>query len=199
MTKRNFQFVFLAVISFTPLLISVRGLYEVKVIQNKLSEITANIKVLGDSTDKDSPEEPEYIWIPSINVSAKIQNLGVMASGEMEVPSNIVDVGWFNLGPRPGEIGSAVIAGHLDGKNGEAGVFADLDKLKTGDKLYIRDTKGEMIIFVVKESRDYDPGFADEVFSANDGVYLNLITCDGVWNKNKNSYSKRLVVFTDEE
>jgi LPXTG-site transpeptidase (sortase) family protein len=106
-------------------------------------------------------------------------------------------VGWFEPGPRPGEIGSAVIAGHVDGESGEPAVFTNLYKLKEGDKLYIEDDKGGSIAFVVRESRTYDPGYADEVFIQNDNAHLNLITCDGVWDGVKKSYSKRLVVFTD--
>jgi len=144
-----------------------------------------------------SPGSPTRLIIPAININASIQPLGVTPGGEMEVPSNTIDVGWFKFGSRPGEKGSAVIAGHFDRENGEAGVFADLYKLKKGDKLYIKDDKGTITPFVVRESRTYDPGYADVIFSRNDSDYLNLITCDGVWDGAKKSYSKRLVVFTD--
>ena len=146
---------------------------------------------------KVSLELPVRLIIPVINVNAKIQYLGVTPNGEMEIPSNATDVGWFKLGPRPGERGSAVIAGHLDGKNGEAGVFINLYKLKKGNILYIKDAKGKIISFVVRESRIYDPGYANDVFSGSDSAHLNLITCDGVWDGAKKSYSKRLVVFAD--
>src|ERR1035437_7451383 len=140
---------------------------------------------------------PVRLIIPVNNVNAKMQYLGVTTKGEMEVPSNATDVGWFKLGPRPGEKGSAVIAGHFDGENGEAGVFTNLNKLKKGDKLYIKDVKGKTISFIVRESRTYNPGYANDVFSGNKSAYLNLITCDGVWDGAKKSYSKRLVVFAD--
>jgi len=91
----------------------------------------------------------------------------------------------FDLGPRPGERGSAVIAGHLDGKNGEAGVFVNLDKLKTGDKLYVEDGKGTSTTFIVRGSHAYNPGYADDVFSGTNSAHLNLITCDGVWDELK--------------
>jgi len=135
--------------------------------------------------------------IPVINVNAKIQYLGVTSNGEMEIPSNATDVGWFKLGPRPGERGSAVIAGHLDGENDKVGVFINLYKLKKGNKLYIKDDRGKTISFVVRESRIYDPGYANDVFSGSDSAHLNLITCDGVWNEAKKTYNKRLVVFAD--
>jgi sortase A len=150
-------------------------------------------RVLG----KTSEGHPVHLFIPAIGVSANIQRLGVEADGEMAVPSNTYDVGWFELGTRPGEKGSAVIAGHLNGKNGELGVFANLSKLKDGNIVYVEDDSGTVNVFVVRESRVYQPGFAENVFNANDGVYLNLVTCDGVWNRDINSFSKRLVVFTD--
>ena len=140
---------------------------------------------------------PARLIIPAINVDANIQYVGVTPKGAMEVPNNTSDVGWFKLGSRPGKKGSAVISGHFDGKNGEPAVFTNLNKLKKGDKLYIKDDKGISIAFVVRESRIYNPGYADEVFSLNDGTHLNLVTCDGVWDGTKKSFTKRLVVFAD--
>jgi LPXTG-site transpeptidase (sortase) family protein len=144
-----------------------------------------------------SPGPPVHLIIPVINVDANIQPLGVDANGEMEMVENTIDVGWFEPGSKPGEKGSAVMAGHLDGRNSETGVFSNLDKLKPGDKLYVEDNKGLLRAFVVRESRVYDPGYAEEVFSSNDKAHLNLITCDGSWDGSKKSYTKRLVVFTD--
>lgn len=152
---------------------------------------------IAQIANKTSPGLPVSLTIPQINVNAGIQQIGVTSKGEMDVPSNIADVGWFKLGSRPGEKGSAVIDGHFDGKNGEAGVFFNLYKLKKGDKLYVKDDKGITFIFIVRESRTYDTGYAEEVFSPNDNAHLNLVTCDGVWDGVKKSYSKRLVVFAD--
>jgi LPXTG-site transpeptidase (sortase) family protein len=132
-----------------------------------------------------------------INVNAGIQRVGLTPKREMEVPTNTTDVGWFMLGPRPGEVGSAVIAGHFDGANNKVGVFTDLYKLKVGDKLSVVDDKGTTVTFVVRESRIYSPGLADDVFSSSDSAHLNLITCDGVWDRSKKSYDQRLVVFAD--
>ncbi len=146
---------------------------------------------------KVSTGAPVRLMIPAINVDASIQQVGVTSKGEMGPPSNTIDVGWFNPGPRPGEKGSAVIDGHVDGGNSEAGVFANLYKLKRGDTLYVKDDKGTTTTFIVRESRIYDPGLAEEVFSLSDSAHLNLVTCDGVWDGAKKNYTKRLVVFTD--
>jgi len=93
------------------------------------------------------------------------------------------------------------MAGHYGIKNGKVLVFNDLSKLRPGDKLYINDDQGATFTFVVRESKIYDPQ-ADtlEIFTSNDGkVHLNLITCEGTWNKATQNYSKRLVVFADKK
>jgi len=143
-------------------------------------------------------ESPIRLMIPSISVNAAIQYVGVDDKKEMETPTNSTDVGWFDLGVLPGKKGSAVIDGHFDDQSGEAGVFFNLYKLKPGDKVYLTDSSGQTLAFAVRESRLYDPGNADFLFSRNDSSHLNLITCDGVWDGTKKSYSKRLVVFTDK-
>lgn len=146
--------------------------------------------------------KPVRLKIPEINVDSAIESLGLAIDGAMDVPEGPRDVAWFNIGPRPGENGSAVIAGHYGTWVGGAGsVFDDLNKLKKGDKLYVEYEKGIIITFVVRESRTYDPkADASDVFGSNDeNPHLNLITCDGIWNKVSKSYSERLVVFTDKE
>lgn len=140
---------------------------------------------------------PVRLKIPKINVDANIQYVSMTAQGEMEVPNNTVDVGWFFPGTRPGDKGSAVIAGHVDGQDNTTGVFFNLNKLKPGDKLYVEDNLGKLTIFVVQYSRIYPPGYANEVFRSNDIARLNLVTCDGIWDGSQKSYTNRLVVFAN--
>lgn len=152
-------------------------------------------RTLGTETEKRSL--PTLLKIPSINIAASVEQVGLTIEGEMDVPKNVNNVGWYNLGPKPGEWGSSVVAGHFDGIYGQDAVFTNLNKLREGDKIYIEDEDGNTITFVVTGSRVYDPGFAEDVFVRNDGRYLNLITCDGVWDGSKKSFSKRLVVFAE--
>jgi LPXTG-site transpeptidase (sortase) family protein len=177
--------------------LSINNQAERRQIQSTTQFTEAKKQILALEAQKESQGLPVHLEIPSINVNADIESVGLTSEGAMGVPHTSVNAGWFYLGPRPGERGSAVIAGHLDGENGEPGVFTNLYKLKKGDRLYIEDGKGKSLVFAVRESRTYDPGYADDVFSRNDGAHLNLITCDGVWDGTKKSYSKRLVVFAD--
>lgn len=143
---------------------------------------------------------PIRLTIPKINVGATIEYVGVASDGNMDVPKDPNDVAWFELGPRPGEIGSAVIAGHYGWKNNTSAAFDAISTLQKNDKIFVEDDTGTTIAFVVSEIRLYDPkSDASSVFESNDGKsHLNLVTCEGVWDATSKSYSKRLVVFTDK-
>lgn len=144
---------------------------------------------------------PVRLKIPGINVEAALEYVGLTPKGAMGVPKDFTNVAWFNLGPRPGEKGSAVMAGHYGRKNGKGSVFDNLYKLRPGDKLSVEDDQGTIISFVVRATRRYDPNAnASAVFGSNDGkAHLNLVTCEGTWDKISQSYSQRLVIFTDQE
>jgi LPXTG-site transpeptidase (sortase) family protein len=145
---------------------------------------------------------PVRFVIPKINVDATIEYVGVTSDGSaMDVPKKPADVAWFNLGPRPGEIGSAVIAGHYGWRNNVPAVFDNLRKLIIGDTVYVEDAEGATATFVVREIRTYtQQADATDVFISSDGLaHLNLITCEGTWSKAQQSYSNRLVVFTDKK
>jgi len=141
---------------------------------------------------------PIHVSIPSIKVDATVVHLGLTASWEMDVPNNAHDVSWYNLGVKPWEIGSAVIAGHLDWKNGVKAVFSHLDELKKWDKIYIKNDAWKDLVFIVRESRMYNmDDDATEIFVSNSWTHLNFITCSGSWDTTRQKYTKRLVVFSD--
>ena len=143
---------------------------------------------------------PVRLEIPKIDVDSAVEYVGLASDGSMDVPKRPENVAWYQPGVRPGDIGSAVIAGHFGfWKNGEGSVFDELNKLKRGDLIYIHDEKGEIITFVVRELKIFeDNEDAASVFISNDNkAHLNLITCQGNWDKVTQSYPKRLVVFAD--
>lgn len=142
---------------------------------------------------------PTRLEIGEIKVSSTIKPVGLTSDGDMAIDDSIGDVAWYQLGPRPGEKGNAVIAGHYGWKDGEAAVFNDLHTLQAGSEVSVYDQEGLKVTFVVREIRTYNPeADATEVFRSNDGkAHLNLITCNGSWNNSLQTYSTRLVVFTD--
>jgi LPXTG-site transpeptidase (sortase) family protein len=142
---------------------------------------------------------PARISIPRIKVDALVQYMGLTKANSMDVPKNIDDTGWYKYGTLPGNIGSAVIAGHIDGPKGQPAVFAELNKLQTGDHVSITDTNGAVVQFTVRTSKTYGPNEQpDEVFHSTDGAHLNLITCSGEWDSKQHQFLERLVVFADK-
>ena len=144
---------------------------------------------------------PLRLKIPVINIDAQVEYVGLTPSGAMGVPKHPDSVGWFELGPRPGNSGSAVIAGHSGiWLNGRETVFNNVNNLRTGDKLYVEDDRGVTTSFIVRENRSFRPeADASSVFSSDDGKsHLNLITCED-WDQDSETYTARLVIFTDKE
>lgn len=140
---------------------------------------------------------PKTLSIPAISVTANFESVAMDSQGRMDVPKLPADVGWYNLGAKPGEQGSAVVAGHLDDPSGAPAVFWDLSKLKEGNIINITDSNGKAYSFRVfkKASYPYNNFPLRQVFADTSGKYLNLITCAGTWDKNAKIYSNREVVF----
>lgn len=114
----------------------------------------------------------------------------------MDVPS-WNNAAWYNLGPRPGQAGSAVIAGHYDTTAGAPAIFYNLSELLPGDDIHLIDVTSKTITFKVANVRNYpyDLFPVDEVFNDPSGHKLNLITCSGTWSYALQTYTDRLVVY----
>lgn len=141
---------------------------------------------------------PSRLYIPSLNIDAKVQHVGIAASGNMAVPSNFTDVGWYKYGTVPGRQGSAVIDGHVDNGLSLPGVFKRLTDIKIGDDVYIEDSEGHKLHFVVYdvEVYPYKSVPMDTVFASSMTANLNLITCEGSWVQSGKTYDHRIVVYT---
>jgi LPXTG-site transpeptidase (sortase) family protein len=192
MSRRTLLAIVLIVCALCALLFVAHNFHRKPAVQN-----TSQSLPIQQHGDRDAGL-PVRLKIPRIGVDAAVEDVGLTPDGSMGVPDRLADVAWYKLGPRPGQWGSAVIAGHRSSKEWMPAVFDNLHDLHPGDYLYIEDDKGSTIAFIVRESRIYDPeANAGDVFSQSDGVHLNLITCDGTWNEAQKSFSKRLVIFAD--
>jgi len=141
---------------------------------------------------------PERLIIPSLGIDANVQEVGINAKGNMGVPSNFSDVAWYKYGTTPGDMGSAVIDGHVDNGLGLAGVFKHLGDMQIGDDVYVENKDGERLHFVVTDIQSYPYKDApdEQIFNAGDAARLNLITCEGKWVKADKTYDQRLVIYT---
>lgn len=139
---------------------------------------------------------PTRITIPAINVDARVQSVGLSWHGTIAVPTNYTDVGWYRLGPAPGEPGSAIIDGHLNNGFALPGVFLHLDRIVPGNDIYIVAASGRRWHFVVTETQtiEYRSPLPEGIGAASGPSKLILVTCDGDWIAREKTYDRRLIV-----
>ncbi|MFC5775586.1 class F sortase [Ectobacillus antri] len=140
---------------------------------------------------------PTKISIPRLSLEAQVVPVQLTTDGAMEVPKDVKKVGWYALGAAPGEIGTAVLAGHVDNYIGP-GIFFYLKRIRLGDEIMVYGEDGKKLTFTVfkKEVYPFNQAPVEEIFSAADGKYLNIITCDGRYDRRTENHEKRLVVYT---
>jgi Sortase domain len=142
---------------------------------------------------------PVALTIPAIGVQTTLTDLGLTLSGALQVPSSTSVAGWYTGSPRPGAIGSAVIAGHIDSRVGP-GVFFRLPQLRRGDRVYVRRADRTLAVFTVTAVRMYakDDFPTSAVYGPTPDPELRLITCGGVFDPGLRSYLGNTVVYATE-
>ena len=140
---------------------------------------------------------PVALRIPAIDVSVSLSTLGLNSDGTVQVPTKFAEPGWYRLGPTPGQVGSAVILGHVDDKNGPA-VFYRLKFLKPGDKVDVSLANGVVAHFAVKSVATYPKKAfpAQQVYASHGFSALQLVTCGGQFDKSAGSYLSNVVAYT---
>lgn len=140
-----------------------------------------------------------HLTIPAIGVSQRLLRLGLRPDRTVEVPSpaDADYPGWYRLGTSPGQIGSAVILGHVDSLTGPA-VFYELRSLEKGNRVDVRLADGSVAHFAVQDvvtypNRDFP---ARKVYASPGYRALNLVTCGGAYDKGRGGYQSNVVAYT---
>jgi Sortase domain len=140
---------------------------------------------------------PIELTIPAISLAVSLSTLGLNADGTVQVPTDIQQPGWYRLGPSPGEIGSAVILGHVDSYKGPA-VFFNLRAMVPGDLVDVSLSDGITAHFKVTSVVMYlKTNFPDQsVYTSHGYSALQLVTCGGVFDAQTGHYLSNVVVYT---
>jgi hypothetical protein len=142
--------------------------------------------------------EPVRISIATLGIDSSLMELGLGSDGTLEVPPRASPAGWFTGAPTPGELGPAIIVGHVDW-NGRPGVFVDLWRISTNDEVIVDRADGTTATFRVA----YVLQFAKQDFPSRlvygdlDHSGLRLITCGGSFDRRTGSYADNIVVFAE--
>ncbi|MCC6628185.1 MAG: class F sortase [Chloroflexi bacterium] len=140
---------------------------------------------------------PQRLLIPSLRVNAPVRAVAVDAQGNMESPATAWETAWYAPGPRPGQIGNAAIAGHVDFAGVGPAVFWSLRALDPGDAVWVIDDTGARRRFLIEIVADYRPAEAplERVFGDHAEANLNLLTCAGDFDPLSRSYDRRVVAY----
>ncbi|OXM45444.1 class F sortase [Amycolatopsis alba] len=142
--------------------------------------------------------DPVLIELPKIRAKSTLVPLGLNKDNTLQVPpvSRPMQAGWFSEGVSPGEIGPAVIAGHVDG-NKQPGIFCRLKEMQAGDHVVISRADGLVLTFVVTRVMqvDKDEFPTDAVYGDTSDPQLRLITCGGSFDRTVRSYRDNIIVF----
>ena len=141
---------------------------------------------------------PVRLQIPSIGVDSDLMDLGLQTDGTLEVPPSGFPAGWYTGAPTPGELGPAIITGHVDW-GGQPGVFFDLWELSTGDEIAITRQDGSTARFRVTRVEQFAKhAFPTQaVYGDLDHAGLRLITCGGDFDPQARSYRDNVIVFAE--
>jgi sortase (surface protein transpeptidase) len=150
----------------------------------------------GGLSAAQTPAAPVELTIPAIGVRNSVVNLGLQPNGSLQVPLSTGVVGWYTGSPRPGAVGSSVLAGHVDSKSGP-GVFYWLSALRAGDRVYVRRADGTMAVFSVTKVQTYpkDEFPTAAVYGATPDPELRLITCGGTFDSASGHYLNNVVAY----
>jgi sortase (surface protein transpeptidase) len=144
----------------------------------------------------DAVAEPVRLHIPAIGVDSPLETLRRAADQSIEVPGQPSSAGWWADGPRPGQLGPAVVLGHLDSKTGPA-VFFRLPELRPGDEILVDRTDGTTVRFIVSGLHWYqkDEFPTELVYYPTLNPELRLVTCGGPMDPSTGNHRDNLVVY----
>jgi hypothetical protein len=139
------------------------------------------------------PAAPVRLRIPAVGVDTPLTATGLDGAGALVPP--IDGAGWYREGPAPGDVGPAVLTGHVDG-GGAPAVFYRLRDLTPGDHVLVERADGSTVRFVVTAVARYakDAFPTGTVYGPTPGAELRLITCGGTFDRFRGSYRDNVVV-----
>ena len=143
-----------------------------------------------------TPVPPTQVSLPG--VTAELVPVGVLPSGELQLPDDPARVGWWAAGGLPGQSeGTVVLAGHMDGLRRD-GAMSALLEVEPGDEVALEDSRGRVHEYRVVERSTTPQESLDPALFATDGAHrLVLVTCGGTYDEETGRYSENIVVIAE--
>lgn len=139
---------------------------------------------------------PVALTIAKIGVSSLLTTLDRNADGTLQVPDSFHIAGWYDRSVTPGQVGPAVIVGHVDSVSGP-GIFYRLGSLKPGDLVVVKRLDGTTVKFKITGVREYakDQFPTIDVYGNTPIPTIRLITCGGTFDSVTHHYLSNIVAY----
>ena len=159
--------------------------------------------------------EPVEVLIPAIHVDARITNVYSPCLTSTNCPVDLSPLGttqnlagWWagfsssNPGKSysPGQLGPAVLVGHVNWTGVGPLVFANIDQLVANDQIIIKLANGKSLTFVVSYSQHIDKTAfpTASVYGPTPWPSLRLVTCTGTL-LSTGHYDQNEIVYATEQ
>lgn len=143
------------------------------------------------------PAPPTVLSVDSLGVEMPIKAVGVSDDGQMVMPPNPADIGWYRFGPSPGSsTGAAVLAGHVDSKEFGTGPLAKLRDASAGDTIEVENSAGDRVTYRVEttEVLSKQTIALEKVFTRSGDPLLHVLTCGGAYLPDQGGYQDNVLV-----
>ena len=142
---------------------------------------------------------PHRVRVDRLGIESDLVGLKIQGDGTLEVPDDYDTAGWHRAGTAPGDVGPAVVVGHVDSHEGPA-VFYRLRELQPGDRVTIDRVDGSVVVFEVygQETVPKDAFPTERVYGPTDGPELRLVTCGGRFDEQARRYTDNVVVYATQ-
>jgi hypothetical protein len=144
---------------------------------------------------------PVRLDIPRIGVHTPLLRLGLRRDGTLAVPplGAGAPAGWYEGFPSPGEVGPAILVGHVDSARDGPAVFFRLGELRPGDRIGVLRADGSRVSFTVTATASYAKAAfpTRRVYGPADRPVLRLVTCGGRFDRTSRHYLDNVVVYAD--
>ncbi|QFG68543.1 class F sortase [Ornithinimicrobium pratense] len=164
---------------------------------------SASTPATAEPTQEAAPVAlPVSVSIPAIDVTSDLLHLGLNPDGTLQVPQgpDFDSAAWYDGSPRPGEVGPAVLEGHVSSIGRGPSIFFNLTQLQVGDTIDVTRQDGTIATFEVYDLQQFpkDSFPTVQVYGPTKGPELRLITCGGTIAQSTGRFADNIIIFARE-
>ncbi len=139
---------------------------------------------------------PTGLRIADAGVNSGLKAVYTQPDGTLDVPVDIGMPGWWAQGALPGDVGPAVIVGHVDSYVGP-GVFFRVRSMKPGQLVEVSRADGSTVVYAIDGIREFakDKFPTALVYGRTPTAVLRLVTCGGAFDRSTGHYLDNVVAF----